>query len=452
MKIYSLNTPKSIKRELKGISDSTGINYEKIFLLNVFDDIYNTAMCTNVAVLGNKTFDNKIIHGRNLDYYFQKYTWDRAVILNYINSDRNSFLSITYPGIIGTLTAMNNKGITLGSLTSQIKKNNLFGIPTGFLYKKIIEESKNIDEVTKIINKNKTTIGNNLMITSKNDKKAVVYEITPQKIALRTSDSLITAANHFEILKDQNKYNSKSSIYRSEWSNELLQRINNVSSDYVIDVMRNLEVNKSYGEPIANNRNVISAIFLPDKNEFFLASNEVVPASQGRYYHFSYIKNQIKLINITDTGDEFLYFKNINFKKEYQDNTEENILKYVKIYEKSKSLYKPYKYSSIIEFLLENNYTKNVDKYISYLYNFINENDPNNFDNINNYSELYNEYSNKMNTLSKDNFYVQKNNFYYAWYQLIKNNNKNYINDIINDAKYYDWIKDWANSILNGEV
>lgn len=452
MKLYSLKTPKRYKEEIKGISNATNISYEKIFLLNVYDDIFNTAMCTNVAALNQKTMNNNIIHGRNLDYNLQKHTWDKTVIFNYNQEGKIPFVSIGYPGMIGTLTSMNSNGLTLGSMTSQIKSNNYFGIPTGFLYRNIIENSDTISKSEELLKNNKTTIGNNLMITSKKDKLAVVFEITPKAIEKRISDMSITAANHFEILSEKNKYNLRSSFYRANWSQELLNIIDKIDSDYVIEILRDPQVKESHGEPIANNRNVISVVFLPIEQEFLVASNEVVPASQGRFFHFKFKNNEIKLLEVKDPGVEFLNFKQYNLEKKYDKSSFENIIHYANIYLKSKNAYKPYLYSSTIEYLLKNEITQNVDKYIFYLYKYIESEDSLNFDQYDFDGRLSFYFNNHNTTEALKNFYVQKNNFYFSWYEYVKNGEKSFLNDIINNVDYYDWLQKWAENILNGGV
>lgn len=452
MKFYNLKTPKKYKEEIEGISRATNISYEDLFLLNVYDDIFNTAMCTNIAALNEKTINNNIIHGRNLDYNLQEYTWDKAVIFNYNQEGKIPFVSIGYPGMIGTLTSMNSNGLTLGSMTSQIKSNNYFGIPTGFLYRSIIENSDTISKSEKILKNNKTTIGNNLMITSKKDKLAVVFEITPKVIEKRVSDMSITAANHFEILSDKNKYNSRSSVYRADWSEELLNIIDKIDSNYIIEILRDPQVKESYGEPIANNRNVISVVFLPYEQEFLVASNEVVPASQGRFFHFNFKNNEIKFIGVEDPGVEFLNFKHHNFEKNYDKDSSENIMHYANIFLNSKNAYKPYLYSSTIEYLLKNEIAQDVDKYIFYLYKYIESGDSINFDN-NKFDKNLLLYFNKHNTeKSLSDFYVQKNSFYFSWYEYVKNGKKQLLNDIINNVNYYEWLRKWADNILNGGV
>ncbi|MGM0640683.1 MAG: C45 family autoproteolytic acyltransferase/hydrolase [Thermotogota bacterium] len=452
MKFYFSKTPEYIKEEIKGISDASNIDYERIYLLNVFDDIFNTAMCTNIAAFGEKTEGNSLIHGRNLDYLFQKYTWNKAVIFNYSNKNSNSFVSINYPGMVGTLTAMNDKGITLGSLTSEIKKNNVFGIPTGFLYRNVIKNADNIEDVSNILNDNKTTIGNNLMVTSKNNNLGVVFEITPNKIYMREANSVISAANHFEVLQNQNKNVLESSVYRANWSKELLSKFDFIDVEYIINILRDLEVNQPNGEPIANKRNVISAVFLPNKNHFFLATNEVVPASHGRFFHFKYENKTISLIDILDPGVEFLNFKNYNFNKKYDSKNIEKIKYYADVFLKSDSLYKPYKYSSTIEFLLSNEITINIDKYISYLYKYIETEDSRNFDK-NDYKKSVETYFDKYNKDSLlDNFYIQKNNFYYSWFIFIEKGENDYLHDIINNVNYYEWLRKWAEELLHGGI
>ncbi|WP_129409178.1 C45 family autoproteolytic acyltransferase/hydolase [Marinitoga lauensis] len=337
MKNYFRSIPSEYKKEMSAIAKASGASLDTILLLNIYDELFNLYGCTNVSVWGKKSVDGNIIHGRNLDYFLSDKLWNLNVLFVYNATDGNNFISLTWPGLIGVLTGMNNKGISLGSMTSVSINQQTNGIPTGILYRIIMENAKNISDVENILKANKRTIGNNLMISSKNDKKTVVFEFDSKNLERVESKEWIVSTNHFTTLKNKEEDYS-GSISRKIIAEEYLENKQNITLSNIVETMRNLDTGNIGNQSICRSDTVHSAIFLPITGEVYIAANDGIYASLGRYFHFLFKQGKLKYIDYIDYSDEYFSFLNNFFYYKYQveemDNKE--IMHYIESFTKNR--------------------------------------------------------------------------------------------------------------------
>ncbi|GMT10578.1 hypothetical protein PFISCL1PPCAC_1875, partial [Pristionchus fissidentatus] len=106
--------PEPYKSEIKAMADLTGIQIEKLTLLNLFYEIAKA--CTSLVAMDEQ---GKVFHGRNLDFglFFvwntQEHTWDltrglRELVAQYefMKDGKLLFKAVTFAGHLGILTAV----------------------------------------------------------------------------------------------------------------------------------------------------------------------------------------------------------------------------------------------------------------------------------------------------------------------------------------------------------
>lgn len=283
--------PVKYREEMQGIADGAKVSIVDIALLNVYDELFNFSQCTNLAVWGAYTRDGELVHGRNLDYPIANYLWNRQVVFLYQPVGAQRFLSISWPGQVGVLTGMNESGLTLGSMTSRAYQHSIHGVPTGILYREVMETSWTIDAVEKILKAAPRTIGNNLMVTSKVDGQAAVFELTVNSVAKRLGDGVLGAANHFTQLADEGTTYTES-VYRQNRAEFLASSYHSqdapIGSEEMADILDDRQTEGAFSNPIGNATNVQSVVFLPRRGELWIAINDVVPAASGPFWGFKY--------------------------------------------------------------------------------------------------------------------------------------------------------------------
>ncbi|WGS65690.1 C45 family autoproteolytic acyltransferase/hydolase [Marinitoga aeolica] len=337
MKNYFRSIPSEYKKEMSAIAKASGTSLDTIFLLNIYDELFNLYGCTNLSVWGKKSIDGNIIHGRNLDYFLSNKLWNLNILFVYNVANGNDFISLTWPGIIGVLTGMNNKGISLGSMTSVSDNQSSNGVPTGILYRIIMEKAENISTVEKILNTTKRTIGNNLMVSSKNDKKSVVFEFDSKNLEKIEHNERIVSTNHYTVLKNKEEDYS-GSISRKIIAEKYIDWKQNISLNDIVEIMRSLDIGDIGNQSICRSDTVHSAIFLPMTEEIYIAANDGIYASLGRYFHFLFKNEKLKYIDYIDYSYNYFNLLNNFFYNEYQKGNLNNkeIMHYIESFTKNK--------------------------------------------------------------------------------------------------------------------
>ncbi len=277
--------PQIYREEMRGVADGAGVSYNDILLINTYDDLLYLLGCSSIAVTKNDK--NQIFfHTRNLDYPIDILA-GKSVIFHYLDK---KFISVGFPGYIGALSATNYKGISISSHTSIVSHNEI-GIPTGILYRKIIEEAQNIADVELILNSNKRTIGNNLLVSSLSENKVANFEITASDIVKISNKTHAIATNHF-VSNKLSKINKPitNSTKRYNYLESFYKNLNDTNVDKIKQVMSFYDGNEKGWSSIANKGTVQSIIFLPSEKLIYIAKGIKTPVNKEGYVKYDYGK------------------------------------------------------------------------------------------------------------------------------------------------------------------
>lgn len=281
--------PEEFIEELKGMADSVTereVDYREILLYHAMRDIGQVLMCSSFAVLPQAAKDRELIYGRNFD--FLKGGSLENLVTFYEPDEGNSFVSIGWPGMIGVVSGMNDKGLTVGILTAYSQDVSFDGIPACFLMRKVLQYANNVEEAKEIIVKSKRT-GSNIILLA-DDKGALIIECSATKYALRRpEDGLLFSSNHFlsaSYEKDRKRkkaLESGDSEKRYEKMEKLLkENSGQIDIEYGIKILRY--------DIILKKNTVHSAIFLPRTLEFLIAQG---PGARGEFVRFGLRKTGV---------------------------------------------------------------------------------------------------------------------------------------------------------------
>lgn len=117
--------------------------------------------------------NNRVRLFRNLDWPWY-FLGQETVVLTRLQSNGNSTVSISWPGYIGTLSGINNNGLALTENQCGFGIN-LNGIPNPLLFTDILDNCKNVDEASQVIEKGLHGSAMNLVIADKTSAKS--YEL-----------------------------------------------------------------------------------------------------------------------------------------------------------------------------------------------------------------------------------------------------------------------------------
>lgn len=224
--------PRELRQEMRGVADGAGVSYRDVLLFNCFDDVMHGLIqlnpvltpimshrfvapflgraCSSFVVSHDRSEHGHPIHGRNLDYVVNDGFVDPDgvvpqilrdhVVVFLIRPDRGQpFVSVSWPGFVGAITAMNRDGLSLACLTSTVARETVDGIPLLFLYRLMAQYCRSLDQVEWLLRGARRTIGNHLTVASGPEDDARLFEFTMERVAaLPPRDGVILTTNHFQ--------------------------------------------------------------------------------------------------------------------------------------------------------------------------------------------------------------------------------------------------------------
>lgn len=127
--------PARYVQEIDALSDASGMPRDWGRSVNVFPELFH---CSGLALCGSATVGGKLIHGRVLDYMTQIGLQNTAVVMVFEPTDRNAWVSVGYAGQASTVTAMNDKGLSMGEMGGR-GEGYLDGMPMSFMMREVVE-------------------------------------------------------------------------------------------------------------------------------------------------------------------------------------------------------------------------------------------------------------------------------------------------------------------------
>lgn len=253
------NIPEEYRHEIFGVSqaasrefDDIAPPYQRILNYHAAHDIGHALQnmslvgCTSFATWGSRSEDGTLIIGRNFDFYVGDDFAKNKIIAFYSPDQGHKFMMITFGGMTGVLSGMNEHGlsITLNAAKSEIPASS--ATPVSILAREILQYASTIDEAYAIAEKRRMFVAESFLIGSAKDKCAAIIEKSPGGIDLyQGGKDHIVATNHFqskalsETELNRDHIQTSASFYRYQRVQELLDRNNKNSVVKTAAILRN---------------------------------------------------------------------------------------------------------------------------------------------------------------------------------------------------------------------
>ncbi|UFH30244.1 C45 family peptidase [Chryseobacterium sp. C-71] len=298
-KMY-LNVREDFQAELYGLSQYSADKYDFIapkfrraIYLHGAHDIGHAMQdlmvvgCTSLAVWNENTEDGDLLIGRNFDFSVGE-NFAKNKLIEFVEPEVGiSYMSVSWPGMIGVVSGMNKEGITVTINAGKSKIPLTAKTPISLVTREILQYAKNIDEAIAIARKRTVFVSESILVGSANDKKAVIIEVSPKNLGVyevQNSNKLF-CTNHFQSdsFKDD-KRNQKHIVeshseYRYEKLQELLQENPKLNPEKMASILRDKSGLKDksigYGNEKAINQLLAhhAVIFSPEKKMVWVSSN-----------------------------------------------------------------------------------------------------------------------------------------------------------------------------------
>jgi isopenicillin-N N-acyltransferase like protein len=249
--------------------------------------------CTSFATWNEQSENNKLLIGRNFDFYFGE-AFAKDMILAFYKPDEGyQFMSVTWAIFSGVVSGMNEKGltVTLNAAKSAIPTKGK--TPVSLIARQILQHAATIEEAYTIARSFDSFVAESFLIGSKAEGKVGLIEKSPDTTALYLEeDGEMIVTNHFqsEALKHDplnEEYKQEGvSTYRYERVNELIDSLAPMTPEKAAYILRNKQGLHGKDIGLANEKAVNqliahhSIIFSPEEMMVWVAAP---PYQLGEY-------------------------------------------------------------------------------------------------------------------------------------------------------------------------
>lgn len=185
------------RAELHALADAAGVRFDEALLSNCFLDLNHIMACSTIGLPADASPDGVARFGRNLDFASLGVADKHSVLLIMHPKGRYAFAAVSWPGMVGVLSGMNEHGLTLANMEVGGASDEPHAMPYILLYRMVLERCKTVDEAIALLNQTPRQTTNNLMLMDAAGSRAVV-EITSRNITVRRGhgDATLISTNH----------------------------------------------------------------------------------------------------------------------------------------------------------------------------------------------------------------------------------------------------------------
>jgi len=178
--------PKRFRLECDAMSKAAGVPLRDGRYGNLFPEMFH---CSGIAVRGKATRDGTVIHARVLDYMRDIGLQSLAVVTVFMPTDRNNWMTLGYAGFIGTVTAINEKGLAIGEMGGR-GEGDWDGVPMSFLLRDVMERAGTVAEAVRIVEESPRTCEYYYVLSDKSRDMAGLYCTSKRLQVLRPGEQV----------------------------------------------------------------------------------------------------------------------------------------------------------------------------------------------------------------------------------------------------------------------
>ena len=260
------HTPPRFLRECRAMAAAAGVPERDVMSCNFFTELFH---CSGVAVRGSASVGGQVIHARVLDYMrdinLQKY----AVLQVFIPDEGYPWMSLGYAGFLGTVTAMNARGLAMGEMGGA-GEGAWDGMPMNVLLRELAEKAATVAEALEILRKTPRTCEYYYVLSDAGGQLAGIYA-TPgifQVLEPGQQDPRLPTVPPDTVM-------FSSGGRARALSQRLGEQLGKITPEKMVEIIK---------RPVAMRSNLHNAIFMPETREMWFAdAGRKTPACDEPY-------------------------------------------------------------------------------------------------------------------------------------------------------------------------
>lgn len=197
--IYTSSFACSSEFDFIGNAYDRQLNYHAAHDLGHAMQEYMLVGCSSFAVWGGNSSDSSLLIGRNFDFYVGDDFAKNKIVSFYYPDKGYKFASVGWAGMVGVLSGMNEKGLTISLNAAKSSPPLASKTPISIIARHILQYASNIEEAYNLAKELDAFVSESLLIGSASDGKAAIIEKNPHGTFLyEATGEMIISTNHFQ--------------------------------------------------------------------------------------------------------------------------------------------------------------------------------------------------------------------------------------------------------------
>ncbi len=268
---FDKKVPQHFVDEMNALAKGAQLPEWKIKVTNLIPEMMH---CSGFALLSKATAENKLYHGRVLDYGVKMKLQNHAVLIIQEPDGKVPFVNVSYAGFIGSVTGMNLAKISIGEMGGG-GVGQWDGIPMSFLVRMVLEDTRTLEEAIGVFKDNPRTCEYYYVIADAAADNAVGIKALPDKLEIirhgETHPQLQHPVENTVIMSAGDRYNNLARLIAEGYG-----KFTQASAIRLMDA------------PVAMNSNLHDALMVPEDAVIYVANArpDGSPAWKQKYYRF----------------------------------------------------------------------------------------------------------------------------------------------------------------------
>ena len=263
-------TPERFFREMDALAAAADLSPKAVRQINFFPEMFH---CSGAAVRGRATPDGRVRHVRVLDYMRDIGMQNYATLIVFMPSEKidgrplNAWVSVSYPGFLGAVTCMNERGLAMGEMGGG-GEGKWDGLSMTFLMRRVMEECATVEEAIALMKSVPLTCDYYYVLSDKNRSIAAVA-------AIAGTENAVAVIRPNEDYPDGLPGNAKlpkkfeDIVYISGQGERINALAGRLEENYgKIDAQKMIEIVK---RPVCMKSNLHNAVFEPETLDLWFA-------------------------------------------------------------------------------------------------------------------------------------------------------------------------------------
>lgn len=197
--IYAMSASCSHDLDIFGTPYERQINYHAAHDIGHAMQEYMLVGCSAFAVRGEASADGELLIGRNFDFYVGEEFAKNKLLLAVAPDKGYRFVSVTWPGMLGVVSGMNECGLTVTINAAKGAIPTSSAMPISLLARQILQYAATLDEAYALASEAQTFVSESLLIGSGDECRAIVIEKSPTQTArYEAPGDHLVVTNHFQ--------------------------------------------------------------------------------------------------------------------------------------------------------------------------------------------------------------------------------------------------------------